>query len=185
MERQIERQIARMTPKPIPLAIAVAIAASQLTGCAEERVEAGLYESVEGCIADLNERAQCEAAFATAQAQHADVAPRFANLSDCEAEFGAGKCGTAAETGATSEAGGGYFFPFFMGYMLARAMTPGLGPQPVYRSNTGTWKTSGGKVAALSTGKASVTKSAMTPSRTRTTVTNRGGFSTRRVSFGG
>ncbi|MCH9672686.1 MAG: DUF1190 domain-containing protein [Gammaproteobacteria bacterium] len=171
-------------PKPLPLAIAVAIAAAHLSGCSEERIDAGLYESIEGCVADLNERKYCEDAFADAKAQHAEVAPQFANLADCEAEFGAGKCGSGEQTGS-SEAGGGYFFPFFMGYMLARTMTPGLGAQPVYKSGKGAWKTPGGTVAGLSTGATSVAKNSMTPARSRTKVTSRGGFSSTRAGSGG
>lgn len=166
--------------------IAAAVASAVfMVGCAEERTEANIYTNVNDCVDGGNELSVCEVAIADAKAKHAEQAPQFSSLADCEAEFGVGQCGTGAETHIHNHNGSnGFFFPFFMGYMMGGGFN-----QPVYRSHSsGGWSRPDGRFVSKSTGRVSVPKSTLTrPSVGRTTVTGRGGFSASGKSggFGG
>lgn len=101
----------------------------------------------------------CRSALADAREQHVKTAPRFTDQASCEAQFGAGNCGTPdqvlrfgaeaqPQAGAAAQpaqqqqaSGGSSFMPLLMGYMMGRALSGGSpwAAQPLYRdaSNTG------------------------------------------------
>ena len=186
-------------PKPLALAIASGLAGSVLVvGCAEERLDAAIYADIPACIAAGQEPLACEAAFQEAGRQHAALAPRFVDRGDCEAEFGRGACGTAeaaaiatpdAEGRPTQEAGGGFFYPLMVGYLMGSMMRgAGAAPhQPLYRSADGNWRNPAGSNLGARSGPVSVARTALAPPPTRTTVTSRGGFTAPRASgtYGG
>ena len=164
---------------------ASAALALPLAACDEPKEEVGVYPSAEACVADGVYTAQeCGAAFDTATAANAEVAPRFASQELCEDEFGDGRCE------ADRYHGGGYFMPFMMGYMLGGFGRGGVAPQPVYQTRPaaggqGAIVTSRGESVASGFGKQTVRAAATgAPPRATSVVTSKGGFGTR-ARFGG
>lgn len=172
-----------------------------LAAC-EERVEVGVFETVGQCIEAGNAAAQCETALEAAQEQHRQVAPRYANQQDCEAEFGASQCTPAgAAPGAEgaaptqqAQAGfGGAFMPIMAGYMMGRMMSGGgATAQPLYRpaatapGAASGWHTAAGAPVARSPGVTSVPRAIAQASPTaRSGTIARGGFGARAAQFGG
>ena len=84
-----------------------------LSACEEPQVDASVFESLQQCKNDPTVPFdQCEAAFKEAKDQHAAVAPKFASLADCQADFGADKC---EEAPYRTSSGGSVFMPLMMG----------------------------------------------------------------------
>lgn len=110
-----------------------------LTAC-EERVETQVYETVEQCLANVEEHPDdCRRDFESARATHVETAPRYTSQADCEAEFGDGRC-EAGPAGQQTEAGqgGSFFMPVMMGYMLGNALgRTSMAAQP----STARWST--------------------------------------------
>lgn len=104
-----------------------------LAGCDSEPTGA-VAQSVEQCQATSQlSLAECQTAFDTARAQHADTAPRYPNQADCNAEFGA--CEPVQEQGQTA-----YIPPmggFLIGYALGNMGRGYGGAAPLYRSRQG------------------------------------------------
>jgi uncharacterized protein YgiB involved in biofilm formation len=174
-----------------------------LAGCDEPR-DLTFFESAEQCrgaagFSDFAE-ADCEAAFATAQAEHATQAPRYDSLSLCEERHGEGACAPPAEAGgapddARAQGGGASFMPFLMGYMMGNMMSSGAAAyagRPLYRdAATGGLRTSEGRPMAFGAPGSRVAGSAaqirpVTAARpvapmTRATVAERGGFGAART----
>jgi len=92
---------------------------------------AQFYPSVNECITD-RDAATCQDAKAVADRAHATEAPRFAQKQQCEQEYGVGNCETR------QAAGGSFFFPLMMGYMMGNMMNGGRYAQPVYRGPNNT-----------------------------------------------
>lgn len=91
-----------------------------LASCGEEREMALVYESPEECSsATFNTPEQCKADYDEAKALHPLTAPKFESQTDCETEFGAGKCEPAP---ASTSGGSGFFMPMMMGYMMGQMM---------------------------------------------------------------
>lgn len=84
--------------------------------------DAQFYTGVDECAVAQGE-AVCKEAFAESKATFDAEAPQFARKEQCEAEFGVGNC-----ENREASAGGGFFMPMMMGYMLGSAFR-----QPVYR----------------------------------------------------
>lgn len=164
----------------------VAAAAMFTSACEEPRVDAAIFESLQQCLSDINMvRSDCEKNYATAQGQHAVVAPKFASVKECEAEFGSARCERAPQRASN---GGSMFMPLMMGYMMG-SMIGGRGygaSQPLYRtrSNPGTFRTADNKSAGRSTGRTQVGKSAMTRPTSKSSTQSRGGFGSSGRRFG-
>jgi len=172
-------------------------AAFALAAC-EEKVEVGVFETVEQCmVSGQYGEGACRTAVEAAQREHIATAPRFASQQACEASFGA--CGPSPEASLTqgqgqpasapqqSASGGGMsFMPLFMGYMMGRAMSGnGMFSQPLYRQ-PGTpagLATAGGQPVAARTGMQSMPASTLRTAQAP--ATQRGGFGQSSQRFGG
>ncbi|GGW60630.1 DUF1190 domain-containing protein [Alishewanella tabrizica] len=96
-----------------------------LSGCGSEKtVEAQVFNTPDECAAFYNPPAECQAAFADAQALHPQVAPRYANKQECEVDFGVGRCETAPEQGQ-QQAQGSFFMPMMMGFLAGQMLNRG------------------------------------------------------------
>lgn len=148
-----------MTKRSKTVAIAIlGAAAFALAGCKTDEVDAQAFPDIASCKAaaergGLFSASECDQAFGEAQKLHVESAPRYDSVQACEAQHGAGACGTEAEatagaTGAPAEqqaSGGGMgsiFMPMLAGYligsMLSGARGAGVAPaQPMYRSANG------------------------------------------------
>lgn len=162
-----------------------------LAGCGEKSVDAMVFHSEQDCNDyGVLSREQCRADFGQAQALHQETAPRYTDLSACEAEFGSGQCETAP---ATAGLGAGLFMPLMAGYLVGRAMSQmGSGArsvptQPLYTSrHQPGFRTATNTMVANSTGFASVKASQLQPQPAR--MVQREGFGQQarvRVSAGG
>ncbi len=173
----------------------------------EEKLDAFQFATVDGCITSGEfTEAYCRAQFATAQTEHARVAPRYQTLADCEAEHGPQACqqppqvskSEAVQPGGNSDnqapqhasTGGGLWMPLMVGWMMGRAMGGPVATQPLYTgAKPGTARTAAGASVDAKTGPVSVAKSkAARPPAGR--LMARGGFgrtgtSTGMRSFGG
>lgn len=165
-------------------------AAFGVAACTEEKTEASAFPDKASCLAAAKPdgwftAADCDTAFAEAQKLHEETAPRYESRELCEAEHGAGACGSDAA--ANNSGGGSVFMPLLMGYMIGQALGGGgrVMAQPVVRSAGGGFATpdggtrisnlnSGGKISASAFNKAPVTKG-LAP-MTKTQVQSRGGF---------
>ncbi|QDW67659.1 DUF1190 domain-containing protein [Luteimonas granuli] len=103
-----------------------------LVACAKQpevQTSEGLFTSVEACATETMNPSMCRQAFDQAQAQADAVAPRYASVAECEAEFGEGRCETR------QSAGGSFVGPMMAGFVLSQmlggrggAMAPGPAP---------------------------------------------------------
>jgi uncharacterized protein YgiB involved in biofilm formation len=157
--------------------LAMGASALALSACGESETPAGVYTSVEQCMADKQfSEDDCKKAFQTAKEEHPKVAPKYASKSDCEADFGAGKC---EESPYRTSSGTSTFMPLFVGYMLGRSLspgTPGFAPQPLYRTpGDSTFRTGDNRAVTSKTGVQNVPHSTTT-SQFKSTTTTRGGF---------
>lgn len=170
--------------KTIALAT-MGVSALALTACSEAQTEALVYTTVEECLAagDLT-KSQCEAAYRTAESQHAEVAPKYANKADCETDFGAGACETAPYRTTNNSS---VWMPLMMGYMMGRMMSPGaVHTQPLYRAKDDpkSFRTGDNRKVAARTGAVQVPKSTTRAPSRKLYTTARGGFGASGRSFG-
>lgn len=175
------------------LIMMVPAAGMVLSGCGEKSVEAVVFNTPDECAAYYNPPAECQAAFAEAQALHPQVAPRYANKAECEADFGAGQCETAPQQ--QQQQSGSFFMPMMMGFLAGQmlnrgGMSPqqqpnqpaaaaGRGPvpaQPLYKSRDDrqTFRTASNTPVASQPGATQVKPSAVQPKPA--TMARRGGF---------
>ena len=164
--------------------LAMGASALALTACGESETPAGIYTSVDQCIADKQfTQAECDKAFATAKDEHKKVAPKYANKTECEADFGVGKC---EESPYRTTSGTSTFMPLMIGYMLGRTLggQSAFTPQPLYRGANGTsFRTGDNRAISTKTGMQSVPQSA-TKSAFKSTTTSRGGFGRNAGTYG-
>jgi uncharacterized protein YgiB involved in biofilm formation len=165
--------------------LAMGASALALSACGESETPAGVYTSVDQCMADKQfTDAECRKAFATAREEHKKVAPKYANKAECEADFGAGKC---EEAPYRTSSGTSTFMPLMVGYMLGRSLggQSAFAPQPLYRTGTGTnFRTGDNRAVTAKTGLQSVPQSTTT-SAFKSTTTARGGFGRNASVYGG
>lgn len=159
-----------------------------LTGCEEDRA-AFVYESLDACVSAGQIPAQaCQDDFAKAAANHAQTAPRYYSLAECEADFGPGGCNN-------NNGSGGYFLPLMTGYMIASALRGG-GPD-WYNSNSGrsaqalyrtrgssSWRTSDNITIGSNVGATKIPAAASMPA-TRAVTMSRAGFGSTASARGG
>jgi uncharacterized protein YgiB involved in biofilm formation len=91
-----------------------------------------VYKNLDECIASaLRTEAQCRTDFAEVTKRHEESAPRFADQTACEAQYGAGQCGQRQASSGSSMSS--YFIPALAGYMIARHLSAGQQAQPLYQ----------------------------------------------------
>ena len=155
-----------------------------LTAC-DDPVETAAFENVKQCIdSKMYSEAECRESFTQAKEMHGTVAPTYASLKECEADFGAAHCETGPQ--ATSS-GHSTFIPMFMGYMIGRSLGSAIVPaQPLYRNyqggTPGSFRTASNVEVARAPGAAKVYP-ADVKRPGRVTTLSRGGFGSR--SFAG
>ena len=164
--------------------LAMGASALALSACGESETPAGVYTSMDQCIADKQfTDEECCKAFDTAKEEHKKVAPKYASKADCEADFGAGKC---EESPYRTTSGTSTFMPLMVGYMLGRTLSgqPGFTPQPLYKTQNGTqFRTGDNRPVTSKTGLQNVSRSATT-SAFKSATTTRGGFGRNGAVYG-
>ena len=101
----------RKRSRTVALAI-VGAASFTLAGCRDEQVDAQAFPDLESCksaavAGGLFSSAECDTAFAEAEALHVEAAPRYDSLAVCEEQHGEGACGSeeqVAERGSGAAA---------------------------------------------------------------------------------
>lgn len=170
----------------VPVSLMISVSLIALTACEEPKVDATIYESIDQCKKDpLMTVSQCENSFKEARTQHAAVAPKYSNESDCQADFGAGNCEVAPYRTST---GGSVFMPLMMGYMMG-SMLGGRGSmmsQPLYRSaqSPKNFRTAENRFVGSKTGKTTVARSATSRPTFKSATRSRGGFGSSGRRFG-
>ena len=193
--------------KKAALILMVPATTLMLAGCGEEPTQAVVFSNPEECASYMTQASveQCMADFKAAQALHPQVAPKYVNKTECEADFGSGNCETAPQ----QHASGSFFMPMMMGYMAgqmfnrgganaaagqpqqaaaAGAARNGVQPQPLYKSgdDRGTFRTATNTPVARQPGATTVRPSQVQPRAAQ--VARRGGFGAQaaaRKSYGG
>lgn len=184
-------------------------AAFSLAACKQEPpVDAVMFPSVAECQSAATQpaatisAADCEKAFAEAQAEHERTAPKYDEAKLCEEEHG-GSCYAQPNPNG---GGGSVFLPLMAGMMLGNMMSGGSSmgrsyshSQPMFQTKDKRYGTAGGAFFSSNSGAAKVkpasfaaakTTSASAP-MTRASVAKTGGFgrsataSAGRSSFGG
>lgn len=159
-----------------------------LTACdeREEVAQAGVYDSVEQCLADgVYSDEYCRTSYKAAVDQHAAVAPKYQSIEECEADFGPGRCqiGPQGQQQVSSGSGGSFFMPLMAGFLVGRLLDGGRSyyGQPLYRpyagpGRYGTYRTAQNVDVGARTGSVNVTRSTLQNPPPRTTTLSRGGF---------
>jgi uncharacterized protein YgiB involved in biofilm formation len=178
--------------KKAALVLMVPAATLLFASCAEQTESALVFNDPNQCTAaDLSTAQECSAEFAAATALHPQVAPKYANRAECEADFGAEKCEAARPEYASS---GGFFMPMMMGYMMGNMLNRNSGvrsniaSQPLYKASgdASTFRTGNNTEVARGTGLVSVNPARVSPQAGSTV--RRGGFGQQaaaRTSLGG
>ncbi len=166
-------------------------AAFGLSACQEEQTDVRAFPDLASCKASAAQgnlfftAADCDAAFAEAQAAHLETAPRYESRELCEQEHGVGNCGSDP---AVQGGGGGFsFMPLIAGYMLGSMMARGAGgvaAQPLSRTADGRFATPGGTAVATNNGAGKMSPGVLAkapatvgkPPMTQAQVAARGGF---------
>ncbi len=159
------------------------------------QVQEGLYTSVQACTEATGDPSSCRNAFAEAQKQSADAAPKYATREACEAEYSAEQC-VEQKTSTGHSFIGPMMMGFFMSQMLSNRGGAGLAQQPAaapaYQDKAKGWARPGPSTGGMNTasgigaGKAGLAPVTATPNRAVTA--SRGGFgntSSNRSSVGG
>jgi len=167
------------------------------TACQKEQsvqVQEGLYTSVEACSEATGDPSPCRTAFATAQQQAADAAPKYASKEECAKEYPAEQC-VQQHTSAGTSFIGPMMMGFFMSQMLnggrAGAVAAPPAAQPAFKDNANGWAKPAGTggmntASGIGTGKAGLAPVSSEPNRAVTA--SRGGFGARsgsRTTVGG
>lgn len=178
------------------------VSAFALAACQQDEATAFSFTNVEQCIsasrsvdAGFTEK-ECRDGFMAAQQSYAQTAPKYADVSVCEAEHGEDACTTAQGSD-----GGSVFVPLMMGYMMGSMMADNDSKRrsytyvPMYAvkgggygTSTGFYASSLGTKSYMSTSTfyakpASTVKSAP---MTSVSVSSKGGFGGAKAgSFGG
>ncbi|MFV0300223.1 MAG: DUF1190 domain-containing protein [Paracoccus sp. (in: a-proteobacteria)] len=181
----------RKRSRNVSLAI-LGAAAFGLAGCKSQETDASAFPDEASCVAAADQGSlfftaeDCRTAFAEAQANHLETAPRYDSLEVCEEQHGVGNCGgdPAAQSGGGM---GSIFMPLMMGYLLGSALggNRGVMSQPLSRTANGGFSTpagdtrlstnnGAGKIQAGAFNKAPATMGR--PPMTRAQVAQRGGF---------
>jgi uncharacterized protein YgiB involved in biofilm formation len=154
----------------------------------QEPVEAVAYTDLNQCrIANEVPDAECDKAFAAANADHDKAAPKYEERASCEEVYGPGNCVPRGSSG-----GGSFFTPLLTGFVIGRMLDSGgrpyYGGAGLYRDSRGDYVTGyGGRLDRdYSTGRTVVSRSGIEPApavrqapakvQSRTAAVSRGGF---------
>lgn len=165
-----------------------------LTACdandAGPPVDATSYASVAECRAAGDvPAAQCDTAYAQAQAANAENAPRFDDRQTCEEQYGAAQC--------VPRNNGSFFTPLLTGFIVGQALSNfggGYRGAPMYRDRNGNFFGGGGVPFGRDyvSGRTRIGSNAFDPAaraptrvQSRSSVVSRGGFGGGGRSFGG
>lgn len=170
----------------ISVVVMMGVSAIALSACEEPMVEAAVFDSVEQCIKDPGvPRGECEKNYKDARTQHAAVAPKYSSESDCQADFGVGKCEQAPYR---TSSGGSVFMPLMMGYMMGSFIggRRTMMSQPLYRSadNPKSFRTADNRNVGSTTGRTRVASSATRRPSFKSSTLSRGGFGASGRRFG-
>lgn len=170
----------------ISVVMMMGVSAIALSACEEPKVDAAVYDSVEQCIKDPSvPRGECEQSYKEARTQHAAVAPKYSSESDCQAEFGVGKCEQAPYR---TSSGGSVFMPLMMGYMMGSMLggRRSMYAQPLYRSakSPKSFRTADNRSVGSTMGRTRVARSATNRPSFKSSTIRRGGFGTSARRFG-
>jgi uncharacterized protein YgiB involved in biofilm formation len=168
-----------------------------LQGCGEDSfgAEGQVFSTVAECVSSGVAQADCQEAYAAAQADDANDAPRFENRELCEGEFGQNECQ------ARSDGGGSFWVPLLAGFVIANAIDGDLDFDrrkrryaPLYRNRgSGTWYHGGSNYGAMSRAssgrygfdQAALNRPVSAPRvQSRSDIASRGGFGGRARSSG-
>ena len=167
------------------------------TACSKDegvQVQEGLYTSVQACSEATGDPSACRTAFAQAQQQSADAAPKYASRAECEADYNAEQC-VEQKTSTGHSFIGPMMMGFFMSQMLSNrgaGLAQAPAASPAYQDKANGWARptpgSGGlnTASGIGAGKAGLAPVTSTPNRA--VPASRGGFgstSSSRSSFGG
>lgn len=163
--------------------MAVALPAG-LVACDSEPTGVVL-NSIEDCRSQQVDVAQCEAAYREAEAKHAQVAPRFEDPVQCQADFGS--CEVVQKEGRTSYVPpmGGFLLGYALGGGFSNAGYRGVaGGAPLYRDyRGGGYINAGGDAVSRQTGPVTGRRGSIaTPQRAITV--SRAGFGSRAAARG-
>lgn len=151
------------------------------------------YTSVAECQAanDIPD-ADCDAAYAEAQRQAAETAPRYATREECEGQWGPEQCRPL------NHGGGSFFGPLATGFIIGQLLNGGgyRGGGPLYRGRDGQYSNGygGGYLSrdyrtgrTITNARDHTPEARQAPTRvqSRTTVVSRGGFGGGGRGFGG
>ena len=171
------------------------------TACQKEeqvQVQEGLYTSVQACTEATADPSACRNAFAAAQQQSADAAPKYADKAACEADYKPEQCVEQRTSAGTSFIG-----PMMMGFFMSQMMNRGraglaqhpAAASPAFQDKNAGWARaapggSGGLNTASGIGAGKAGLAPVTNQPNRATTASRAGFgstSARRSggSFGG
>ena len=169
-----------------------------LQGCGEDSfgAEGQVFSNVAECVAGGVAQNDCQEAYAAAQADDANDAPRFENRELCEGEFGQNECQVR------NSGGGSFWVPLLAGFVIANAIDDldidGRKRRryaPLYRNRgSGTWYHGGSNYGAMSrtsSGRYGFDQGALNRPvsaprvQSRSDIASRGGFGGRARSSGG
>ena len=166
----MRRRFTRRTP-PILTLGTIAATGMVLYGCGDEAPQDVAFSTPQQCAEAGVDAQICEAEYQQALQKHLQAAPHYANLQECEAAIGEGKCFQAGgasgqdTAGQTSGQGSGFFVPFMTGYLISSALSnmssygayrdyrysSGYSSTPIYRNRSGdalTSRVEGGKAVS-------------------------------------
>ena len=166
------------------------------TACQKEpevKVQEGLYTSVEACTEATGDPSSCRNAFAEAQKQAADAAPKYASKEACEKDYKPEQC-VQQHTSAGTSFIGPMMMGFFMSQMLgANRAAAAPAAAPAFKDKANAWARpapggSGGLNTASRIGAGKAGLAPVTSQPNRAVTASRGGFgnnSRSRSSVGG
>ena len=155
------------------------MSASALTLLAcDNSQEVGVFENVEQCSANSGfSKEDCEANEKFARREHIRASPKYTTVSDCELDFGSGRCEIAPQR---TTSGGSVFMPMMMGYMMGNMLGSRgrTAAQPLYRSrdDSKTFRTGDNQKVGGKTGITRVARKLTRAPTTKTRTIRRGGF---------
>ena len=129
-KRSSQINLNKMRKQFAPKPLAVGVAALFLSGCADDRQDALIYQNIDDCVSDNPELADtCRAAYEDALEEARRTGPKYASQRDCEYDFGPNQCNYV------NYGGDSFFMPLMAGYMLGNLLSPGrYYTQPMYTS---------------------------------------------------
>lgn len=160
-----------------------------------KEVEALTFANLDECKTSGTLTAQqCDQAYAQAQSDSAENAPKFSDQQSCEERFGVDQC-----VPRSSQGGGSFFTPLLTGFVIGQALSNlggGFRGAPMYRDRDGSYYSGSGYPMSRGyvTGRTRVRPESFdAPSRmaaptrvqSRSSVISRGGFGGGGRSFGG